>query len=341
MRNPLLRRDIGRTAVANGFTLFELLMSISVVVLLLVCVVELLNGTTATITASNKKLDTASLARIALDRFGNDFSGAVLSGGATALYYSETSTSGNSAIAFATSSRARGPTTQTNPWTTDTRAAFIGYRVRPVTQYVGGTTNASVPCLNRGDGRFTLSTSDISANKASFNLWDVFGTGNARIPNDLTVAPSSNDQRVLDWQIIANSIFRLHISFILDDGSIVQTPPSYRNFFVNTSTGTCVAIAFSSFNSADANSRYVKALIVGVAVLDEKTRNLVYNIDNTFWTTIGGKILRPTANGETPAENWNQKLATLTSNNQGDSNYLFPPVRQNIGFYQRLYSVHL
>src|SRR6267378_1349020 len=175
MRKPLLRQDIARTAVANGFTLFELLMSMSVVVLLLVCVVELLNGTTATITASNKKLDTASLARIALDRFGNDFSGAVLSGGATALYYSVTSTSGNSAIAFATSSRARGPTTQTNPW-----------------------------------------TSDISANKASFNLWDVFGTGNARIPNDLTVAPSSNDQRVLDWQIIANSIFRLHISFILD-----------------------------------------------------------------------------------------------------------------------------
>ncbi|MFN2477281.1 MAG: hypothetical protein ABR526_13180 [Chthoniobacterales bacterium] len=301
---------------------------------------RILTGTNATIVASNKQMDTASLARIALDRFGNDFAGAILDNGATALSYSDASASGNSAIAFACTSRARGPSGQPQPgtWETDTRGAFVGYKITPATQNIGGGTSQAIPSLNRGDGRLTCSVQAI-ASKASANFWDVFGTGNARIPNDLTVNPAANtaipptrpDEQVLNWQVIASGIFRLHISFALDDGTIVQTPPAYKNFFVNAGPGGCVPIAFSKATSADASQRFVKGLIVGIAGFDESTRNLSYGNDNNFWTTIGGQIVRPTAARQVPLTVWNQNLPNIT----------FGPARQNLRTYQRFFSLTL
>jgi type II secretory pathway pseudopilin PulG len=332
----------------SAFTLFEILVSIAAIGLLLILFLQLLSGTNATIAASNKQINTASLARITLDRFGNDLAGVVLRGGATALYYSEAGNAGNSAIAFVTESRARGPSTSTSAWTTDTRSAFVGYKVTRQPQYIAGVTQF-IPSLNRGDGRLTFSVQDIG-NSSTYNLWDLFGTNHLRIPNDLSVNPTTDpspnprpDEKTLNWQIIASGIFRLHTSFVLDDGRIVQTPPTYQNFFANGGMGGsgCVPLAFSAQTSADPNKRYVKGLIVGVAVIDESTRDLAYKIDNNFWTTIGNKISRPTADGQTPVQVWNGNLATLTSNTPTDPTYLFQPVRQNIRFYERFYAVNL
>ena len=322
----------------SAFTLAEMLIAMSLMALLLVFTMQMLSGTTATITSSTKQMDTGSMARIVLDRFGNDFSGALFSSGATALYYHDPGNAGNSAIAFVSASRARGPTTSGAAWATDTRSAFIGYRVRLVSQILPGGSPVDIPSLNRGDGRFTFSAQAIGS-QATYNLWDAFGTGNNRLPNDLTADPATNDQRVLNWQIIGNSIFRLHISFVLDDGRIVQTPPTYRNFFVNAGTGNCLPLAISAETSSDISRRYVKGLIVGVAVLDEATRNLAYSVDNNFWTTISDKIRRPTEEGETPVEFWNSRLATLVSNVPADAEYIFPPTRQNLRFYERFYSL--
>ena len=178
------------------------------------------------------------------------------------------------------------------------------------------------------------------ANLATPNLWDVFGTTQKRIPNDLTA--SSDDQRILNWQPIANGIFRMHISFVLNDGRVVQTPPAYLNFFSNGGMGGTAYVQLRFLGNRPLTlTVHVKGLIVGVVALDETTRNLAYKVDNNFATTIANKIARPTADGETPVQFWNQKLRTLTSNTPGDPNYLFPPVRQSIRFYQRFYNVNL
>jgi hypothetical protein len=136
----------------------------------------------------------------------------------------------------------------------------------------------------------------------------------------------------MNWQLLVNGVFRLHISFVLDDGTIVQTAPGYRNFFVNgNSSSPCTPIAFSESTSSDPNRRYVKGLIVGIAVLDEKTRNLAYLANSSFTTTISGQIQRPVSDGETPSSVWNRNLSAVT----------FSPARQNLRFYQRFYSVNL
>jgi type II secretory pathway pseudopilin PulG len=337
MRRPAFQTDYRRgVRQVDGFTLVELLVAIGVVTLLLVLFLQLLSATTTTITRSNKQLDASSFARIALDRFGNDWSGAILTNGATALYYTSPGSSGNSALAFVTASRARGPTSSATGWTTDTRSAYVGYKVTPFSQSVpGSSTQQPLPSLGRADGRFTFSTQAIGS-KATYNLWDLFGTGNNRIPWDLSNVPPTTgartDEACMNWQLLVNGVFRLHISFVLDDGSVVQTPPGYRNFFVNGgSSAPCTPIAFSSTFSADPNRRYVKGIIVGLAVLDEKTRNLAYLSDNNFVSTINGQILRPTLDGETPELTWNRNLASVT----------FQPARQNLRFFQRFFAVNL
>ncbi len=345
----LVRRFEMKRAFIASFTLVELLISMTLLVLLLTLVTRIVSGTAATIKASSTQIDTASQARIVLDRFDNDFSSALLGNGMTVLYYSDPGVAGNSAIAFVTHSRARGPTTSFPPWSTDTRGAFIGYKITPFSQAIATNTNQSLPSLGRGDGRFTFSVPDI-ANKATQNLWDLFGTGNLRLPNDISVNPLPNvpipdprpDEKSINWQVIARDIFRMHISFVLNDGRVVQTPPAYRNFYSNGGMGStgCIPAAFSTETSNDPSQSYVKGMIVGLAVLDDKTRNLAYKVDNNFWTTVGTKISRPTADGETPAQFWSQKLATLTATDPADPKYIFPPVRQNLRFYQRFYSVN-
>ncbi|MEO6970935.1 MAG: prepilin-type N-terminal cleavage/methylation domain-containing protein [Chthoniobacterales bacterium] len=340
-----------KTGKRDAFTLVELLISMTILVLLLTLVTRIISGTNSVIKASSARIDTASLARIVLDRFDNDFSSVMLSNGATALYYSDGNIYGNSAIAFISGSRARGPsTTLTYPYIPDTRGAFIGYKITPFSQNVATNTVQSIPSLARGDGRLTLGVQDIG-NKSTQNLWDLFGTGNLRLPNDISVNPLPNlpipnprpDEKAINWQVIANTIFRMHISFVLNDGRIVQTPPAYRNFYSNGGMGStgCIPIAFSRETSNDPTQAYVKGMIVGLAVLDEKTRNLAYKTDNNFWTTVGTKISRPTADGETPVQFWSQKLATLISDNPLDPTYLFPPVRENLRFYQRFFNVNL
>lgn len=325
---------VSKESRQRGFTLVEVLVSVAVITLVLAFTLQLLSGTSSTIGASSAQLDSASMARIVLDRFENDFAGAVLNGGATVLSYQGTAAE-NSAIGFATQSRARGPTTAGAAWTTDTRSAFIGYSIRAVVQNIRGSTTASISCLNRGDGRFTFSTNSIGSN-ATPNLWDAFGAQNSRIPSDL-----AGSQTLLNWQVIASGVIRMHVSFILDDGRVVQTPPAYRNFFANGGTAPCIPVAFSSATSDDPARRFVTGVVVGLVTLDEPTRNLAYTVDNDFVATVATRLGRPSLDGETPVQVWNRNLRTLTSNDPSDTQYLFPPIRNNVRFYQRFYAVRL
>src|ERR1700677_1784933 len=57
-----------------GFTLVELLVSISVLVLLIVLILEVFNSATATATMSRKHIDADAAARLVFDRMGGDLS---------------------------------------------------------------------------------------------------------------------------------------------------------------------------------------------------------------------------------------------------------------------------
>src|SRR5438270_11051556 len=61
--------------LAGGFTLVEVLLAMTVLVMLIVFVAHIVNGTTVITTASSKHMDTDSEARLVFERMSLDFAG--------------------------------------------------------------------------------------------------------------------------------------------------------------------------------------------------------------------------------------------------------------------------
>jgi prepilin-type N-terminal cleavage/methylation domain-containing protein len=332
---------------ALGFTIVELLVAMAVLSLLLLLTAQILGHTMQATTASSKKNDAASMARIALDRFGSDFANAILSQGATALYDTpmtgdNPSPAANSSIGFIAKSRARY--TSNAAIIADVRGALVGYKIRNLAFPFSGSTRTYVPVLQRGDGRFTFKT-DSPADSAASEVGAILssttanGTSVERIPRDLVErfphgsGAESGDENILNWQGMGDGILRFHISFVLSDGTIVQSlkqgtslDVTYRDFPANTNGA--LPIAFTPETSRDPSQRFVTGLIVGVVVLDQATLRLAYQQDSNYADTLAGQLERPTANGQTPVGVWQSNLSKAT----------FPPARQNIRFYQRFYN---
>jgi len=289
-----------------GFTLVELLAAIILFSMIIGMTAWAVIGATDTTAGAEKQMDTTMQARAFLDRFGADLNNMMDEGGLTALYYSNTTdASGNSAIGFVCQSRPR-----TNSG--DSRGAVVGYRINDASDL-----SATYPMISRGDAelRFSSSMKTIMDN-ASSDLLD-------------------GGSRLFNWQVLGTGIIRFHISFLLNTGKIVQTPPGYKTptediFPKGVNTGSCRFIPFRAEDSNDTNRDYVVGLIASVAVLDTRTRDLAFKSDATF----PGKFQRPPASGvgsdKTALSVWNEKL--LTAN-------LSKPVRANIRFYERMYTV--
>lgn len=318
--------DTPSQLAARGFTLVELLVAMAVFALMLGIGMQLVSSTAQTTGSSTKRMATASMSRIALDRFEADASRAILTGGATVIYYGDsTNRSGNSAIGWATSSRSRF-TTNTNV-NQEVRGATVGYQVREL-QYKFGQTSATIPILQRGDGRLSYRRRS-SGDRCDYMFARIFGAN--ELPGDLR---SATTETALNFQGLGDGIVRFHVSFLQDDGSIVQVPPSYASFDAIGGTNGCLPIAFSAATSADPNKRFVKAMIVGVAVLDEGTLRLSHERDSGFLATIGTALERPMLSEETPVAVWSAKLTA----NAGS---LSRPILQNLRFYQRLIPANL
>lgn len=331
----------------RAFTLVELLVSMAVLSLLLVLTAQMIGQTMSATTASNKVMDTATMSRTVLDRLGRDFSTAKLSGGAAALYYSgSTSTTidpaKNSTIGFICSSRARYSSTVGVQQ--DVRGLVVGYKIRDLQVTVAPGLAPNIPLMARGDAAFTFSKaytgSAQGTNNYGFNIWGMLGVANKySMPLDLITTNTSQDQSLLNWQGLSDGVLRFHLSFLLDNGKIVQIPPSQndltqtpplKNLQANGDTGACIPVAFSASTSADPNKRYVRGLIAGLVVLDESTLHLAYARDASYTATLATALKRPQNDGETPLSVWQANLPKVA----------FLPVRQNLRFYQRFCPVN-
>jgi prepilin-type N-terminal cleavage/methylation domain-containing protein len=288
----------------RGFTLVELLAAMILFSMIIGMTAWAVIGATDTTAGAEKQMDTTSQARAFLDRFGADLNNMMDEGGLTALYYSNASdAAGNSAIGFVCRSRPRVASA-------DSRGVVVGYRINDTTDLSG-----SYPMISRGDAelRYSASMKSILEN-ASNDLLD-------------------GGTRIFQWQVLGSGIIRFHISFLLNDGKVVQSPPTYRTptddvFPKGVSTGSCQFIPFRAEDSVSGN--YVVGLVASVAVLDTRTRDVAFKSDSTF----PGKFERPPVSGvgndTTALSMWNGKLLTAT---------VSKPVRANIRFYERMYTV--
>lgn len=301
----------------RGFTLIEVLVATAVLALLLVLTLQILGNTSTVSRTSDRRMDAAAQARGALARFGADFSGAMLSHGATAL--GTVADAGDPAsIAFLSRARARAASSGAPAWQNDLRGAMIAYRMNERS-------------LERGDGRFTFSGQD-PGNHVASDLSAVF-TGMA--------GALDSGGNFLEWTPLGEGVVRFHVSYQLDDGTVTQTPPEYTmtspqtgnptTFLNGANVSPALAIAFTPQNAPAAGphpGRHVRALIVGVAVVDrltlEQSSDHLDELDD-----LGTPGVAPSGDTDTPLVLWQDNLDEIA----------FPPLRQNLRFYQRLIPV--
>jgi len=322
----LVRRRIGASA---GFSLIELLVATAVMAMLLVVTLQILTQTSSAVKVADRHRDTDAQIRTAMDRLETDFATAMLGGGSSALVRSVNET--NSFLRFICLSRAREGSASTQP-----RGAVVGYGVNDVQQTLGGRT-FTAGLLRRGDGRISFDS----------QFADVFNRLSQSPPT--AVIPDAN------WEAIAGGIVRFHISYLLDNGDIVQVPPAYsmispqdskRVEFLNydpaptppkqptappLATGW-QAVAFAPENAHSSsdpndplNGRYVKALIVSMACASPEVLALASDAGKL---TELGQLGTPVG-GQTALATWEQNLSKID----------FPPLLQNIRFYQRTLAV--
>jgi type II secretory pathway pseudopilin PulG len=297
-----------RRSTAAGFSLLEILAATVVATILLTLALQILGDSGTAVKDADKKRNATTQLRTALDRFAADFSSAMLTAGGTAIW---NQSDAGTEIGFISGSRSSG--TGTVP-----RGAVIGYAL------LDHEESGIEPYkeLKRGDG------------PVDFNgdLKEVFKK----------IGADPDDSIWTGWEPIGVGIVRFHVGFLLDDGTITQTPPAYSMIspqgtgYVSFMNGLTlkstdhVAIAFSERNkqqpgvvggnSANDN-RYVKALIVAAACVDRDVLKLAVGNDKISEVD---KLGIP-KDGETPLEVWEKNLTQIE----------FLPLLRNIRFQQR------
>ncbi len=283
----------------------------AVMALTLVLALQALSNTGAAIKTADSQRGAGTAARISLDRFAADFSTAMHTGGASAIV--STNAFGNE-IRFICLSRARDDGSTTIP-----RGAIVGYGINPTTENIAGRSVA-YDVLQRGDGRAAFTGA---------------GSSLAEIFSDLSQSPPSAVIPNTNWASVGSGIVRFHISYVLDDGRIVKSPPIYEmvspqtddrvGFLNGLNLGSGFeAVAFAPENAPATGSlagRYVKSLLVAVAAVEPSA---LAKASATQLDEIKSKLGTP-IDGQTPMAIWQSNLGELS----------FPPLRQTIRFYQR------
>jgi hypothetical protein len=288
-----------------------MLVAMAVLSLILVLTVEIVSNTGTAIRSADGQRNSSSAARVAMDRLSADFSTAMLTGGATAIVSTDPA---KSEIRFVCLSRAREVGSPVVP-----RGAVVAYSLRDVTESIGGT-NVTYQTLMRGDGRMVFT-------RGASTLAIVFRNLSQSVPPAMT------------WEPVGSGLVKFHVSYVLDDGTVTQTPPTYS--MVSPQTGARVgflngldlgagflAVAFAPENSPVSGNhvgRFVQSLIVTVAAVDPASLAKATSAQ----LSAAVATLEIPSEGETALAKWQSELADID----------FEPIRESIRFYQRTLSV--
>ena len=331
-------RATNRRAV-RGFTLIELLVAVAVLSLMMVIFIQVAQNTVNATHLTEKQIDMASMSRIALDRIGSSLSAMVKSGAATAIVIKDIPDSINDGLVLITQGRDRFRSGISDP--SSIRLIAHGYRIAPTQDT---QLSVSIPMLNWGDGSVVFATANASA---ANGYPDVVSAMSAAVNDTATATPGTS---FLTHEMLAQGIFRFEICFLLSDGRIVNTgnggsgngsslPPKNKNFSDFQAFANYYPLAFSATDSVHPNKIYVRAFIIGIAVLDEQTMRLLVNTNgSSALQSLGDALPNPPPN-QTPLQAWNLQNPNSQASRNLRAMNLPAPVRNSIRSYQRFYYV--
>jgi len=133
------------------------------------------------------------------------------------------------------------------------------------------------------------------------------GAGNSQL--DFQALPSPKNA---DYDVLGNGVFRLEICYLLNTG------------------------VFSNSNGSTNINDYsrVKAIVVGLAVLDTASRKIFSTATNTHLKTLSD-ALKDTEEGQDPLTQW-----TANMEQQGFASGVPAQAIQGVRLYQRMYNVY-
>jgi hypothetical protein len=322
----------------QSFTLVEMVTAIAILALLLVLLFGMLDSASRLVDSAEKGGDSAIQAKQVLDRIGLDIAGMVNRSDVDQFYYQPGINTGNDKMFFYSEALGYSANAPANT------VSLIGYRVennpnltppQPVLQRLGlglpltPTAQATTPVmqfLTFPAGTIPITYSPATAGTISGATWTsiVGNTGDA----DNGLSPQYYDE-------ISSQVFRMEICF-QNQGPNSATSPQFTSYppFTNNAP-TAAAIA----NSANCAS----AIIVAIAVLDSKSRQLISKA--SAWTALQQALPDLSGNINTSASGqpilmdslWNSALANSATIQSLESQGVPASVTAQVRVYQRYY----
>jgi prepilin-type N-terminal cleavage/methylation domain-containing protein len=188
----------------RGFTVVELLISITVLTLVLLFANSLVNSVATITTLGNKRMDADAQARQLLDRMTVDFAQMVKRSDVTYYFKGGTggSQTGNDQIAFYSATPGYYSTTAS---TTQSPVSLVAYRVN------SNSSNLAYNKLERlGKG---LLWNGVSSTEDPLTFWQAIAA-----PTDANYSASG--------EIMGPQVFRFEYGYLLTDGTTAITPPA-------------------------------------------------------------------------------------------------------------------
>lgn len=313
----------------DAFTLLEVMVSVTVLAVLLVLFAQILGQTSSTIRAVEKHVDIASTTRIAFDRLGADLFSMVTGNVATLVVVKNAGGSNAGSYSDALVFVAKGRT-QLRSGISDSqiRCGIRAYRIEAFADPSLGSQLA--PMLAWGDGTITWTAPGAGVAQAGSNI------DQAMVAAIADVTGSSAAGNMVQFQPLADGVFRFEVCFLLNDGTLVTVPPTSQTF-ASLTGGNVYPVALSAQDSADPHQLYVRELVIGVVSLDAATR-LIVGSNGSLLPQLADKFIDPAA-GQSPMQAWN--ITTNASLRTSLSPPAFPaPVLGAVQVYQRYYDLN-
>lgn len=257
-----------RTSSHRAFTLIEMMVSTTILMLLIAITAQVINSVTISIASNRNRMNADGIARMVFDRMAMDFEAMIKRKDVDYVckgMSADTLMAGNDSLFFYGEAPAYFSGTANN-----SPIALVGYRVASNTSYYphtpvmerlskgllrdgGGNTPGSMVYLSYAS---TSSTTPLMQSTLLGNWADV-------------IADNSTDAA---YHVIANQVFRMEVCYLLKP----YTKPD----------GTTVAAKYSivpyngvdSAHSAVNGFQDVSAIVVAIAVLDDTSRNKIADV---------------------------------------------------------------
>ena len=308
------RGPVDRSVRAGGFTLTELLVSMSVLVLLVLLFTQLLNSAATTMTLGNKRMDADSQARQLLDRMANDFDQMVKR--TDVSYWVKTTGNtqpGNDQIAFF--SAVPGYYSQAGY---NSNASLVAYRVN------ADPTLASYNKLERMGKGFPLNGAYTAA---PIPLLFRDGTSNTTIQGVWPAATNTTADQ--DYETAGPQVFRFEYYYLLSSSPTV---------------GTANQLTAGTWSSTDTFLvKDVAAIVVAVAVIEPKSKVLLTtaNMEKLAGTNGQTSLLVDFTTDSSPGvllSTWQTKLNGIIDPNSPDFDPTMPRAAiSGIRLYERYF----